>query len=151
MPDTPETQTVRSQRNLKRLESLLRMSGLSGIPPDSDAGRVLRKRAEQYLNVHNGKLPDEMVERLIQLAVETEILKDAAFAWLTKLRPPKSTDPQKLILHQKLYSAASSAYRAYSQLLMSIMKTLSGEGDGGGTDEKVEDRIRSLADKHGIS
>ncbi len=143
---TESTPAVRSGRGQKRLELLLKMSGLSGIPANSDLGKLLRKRVDVYMSMHNGALPDKMVERLVQMAVETEILKDAAFTWMSKLRPPKDAlDPQKAMTHQKIYATAAGAYRNYAQLLMSIMKLLAGDGDANETEQDIEGRMKELS------
>lgn len=117
-----------SQRAHARVASLMRAAGLESIDKDSPQGKAIQTRAQGYIDMADPALPDDMKMRLVFMAVEIELLKNAAFTWLSKIKRPKETTGDKAAAYRQEYGLASGAYKGYIQLLLSVLRMLRGDG-----------------------
>ena len=126
--NTPAAQQVHSDREHKRIGLYMRMSGLDGIDPESEQGKLIQSLSCSYQAMAATGLPFEMAMKLVVMAVETEILRKAAFTWVTRLRPDKDYTTPEAMSFRQTYQTATGAYKGFAALLMQIMKMLN---DGG--------------------
>jgi hypothetical protein len=125
---TPAAAEAQSQRSAKRIASLMKMSGLSNIDPETPLGKAIQKRGDRFAEMRGSDVNEQQAEKLIQLAVETEILKDAALTMVSKLRAPKDYADGKAFAYRQALKLYTSMHQGYTSLLMSIMRALRGEG-----------------------
>lgn len=120
----PATRETRSQRYHRQVELYAKLSGIEGVDENSEVGKLLRERGKVFQAIASPDLPPEYALKLIYLAVETEMAKNAAFTWMLKLRPPKKHTDEDALSHRQSYATATAAYKGFAQLLMHIMQLL---------------------------
>lgn len=106
--------------------NILKSRGLAGIDPRSNEGKYITQKAEEYATIADPTIPKAMVLKLVQMAVEVEILKDQLLSQLLKLRLDTGHS-EKSRARRQAFQAGTTAYRGYVALSLQLMGKIRGE------------------------
>jgi hypothetical protein len=114
-----------SGRAHTRVHSILQRRGIEGLDLNSPEGQFIRQKSDEYSLLAESHLPDMMKSKLIQIAVETELLKNSAMTSLITLNP-KTGEGDRAKSQRQAFLQVVQAYKSLAGLQIEVMKLLQG-------------------------